>query len=86
MFFKVGDYTTKINIKTDKFINITYDPPLDFLEDHEKEGVIVFNNLVTKTLTDFITMTDEELSKHSNLTIPSDYRKQLIRALHNLWD
>ena len=49
-------------------------------------GVIVAKNPMTNAMIDMLMMPYEEMEPFTGLTIPSDYKKQIIKMLSQLWD
>ena len=87
MLKQIGNTTINITIKkTDKCYDITYDPPIEWLDTDSCTGAIVAINLITDAWVQLMSLDDKELSKYCNLTNVSDYRKQMIRSIGELWD
>jgi hypothetical protein len=83
----IGTKLVRVEVyDTEKTINISYDPPLCYLDEASQEGEIITNNELHKHLISCLLKDDEELRKLSGLTIPSEYRVQLTRAISCLWD
>ena len=50
------------------------------------DGAIVFKNKVTQSLTEYLFISDSELSSYSGTTTPMSYRKIIIKFLDSLSD
>ena len=67
-------------------IDLTYNPPLDYLEVDSKDGEIIAKTPLHLHIIETLLKSDKDLAKESGNTIPSDYRVQLTRAISCLWD
>ena len=87
LYRKIGNDIIGINIQKKPFkYDITFSPPIEWLEEEDKEGVIVAKNPITDAWVGLMSLNDEDLRYHTGLTIESDYRKQMIRSICELWD
>lgn len=66
--------------------DISFTPHISFLNEGDRSGVIVAKNILTKSWMELMKLEDRELYNHCGLCTPSEYRKQLIRCLIELWD
>lgn len=83
----IGDERIGINIqKKQSKYDITFSQPIKWLEDHHDEGVIVAKNPITDAWVGLMILNDEDLGPYTGLTLVSDYRKQMIYSICELWD
>lgn len=82
---EIDEMETEISIldKTPRY-DIIFKPPIYFLEEDNREGVSVPKNILTDSWIQLMSLRDEDLNNHSGLTIPQDYRIQMIRCLVEL--
>ena len=87
IYRKIGEVELGLNIqrKNNKY-DITFSDPLQWLDEDNREGVIVAQNPLTDAWVNLMILNDEDLVKYSGLTTASDYRQQMIYAICELWD
>ena len=83
----IGNQKVRVVVKNNqKTIEISYFPPLSYLDETSQDGEHLTSNDLHQNLICCLIKDDNELSKISGLTTPSDYRVQLTRAISSLWN